>query len=217
MNLNSSIEPILSLSRTNWNQVFRKSNLAFIRVIIDSCCYLLMSRDYEKKRVWPHIKGSSSLVHPSKSSSAVVDIPKKVGKWARDPKRESYFESFPPHPVRAHTNTNLLIPYATDYIMWLTVNVMFRPRVPIMKNTNLTLGWPHFYQILNPKSRSEHLPAMLGEFVRLISEFHDFFELLLLLFTSMLCTDNSWDVVPGLWAGDGWFCSNPISSRSFFL
>jgi len=40
--------------------------------------------------------------------------------------------------------------------------------------------------------------AMLGEFVRLISEFHDFFELLLLLFTSMLCTDNSWDVVPGL-------------------
>lgn len=43
--------------------------------------------------------------------------PEKVGKWARDPKRESYFESFPPHPVRAHTNTNLLIPYATDYIM----------------------------------------------------------------------------------------------------
>ena len=54
---------------------------------------------------------------------------------------------------------------------------------------------------------------MLGEFVRLMSEFHDFLELLLLLFTSIMCTDNSWDVVPGLCAGDGWFCSNPM----FFL
>ena len=91
MNLNSSIEPILSLSRTNWNQVFRKSNLAFIRVIIDSCCYLLMSRDYEKKRVWPHIKGSSSLVHPSKSSSAVGRYPEKSGKVGTWPKTRELF------------------------------------------------------------------------------------------------------------------------------
>jgi hypothetical protein len=45
--------------------------------------------------------------------------------------------------------------------------------------------------------------AILGEFVRLMSEFHGFFELLLLLFTSILCTDNSWVVVPGLCAGEG--------------
>ena len=109
-----------------------------------------------EKGVWPQIKGSSSFVHPSKSSSDVVDIPKKVGKWARDPKRErvilSHFRQYGHHPVWAHTNTNLLIPYATDYVItWLENHVpptCSKLRTLLVRH-DLRMNPNRFNQILN--------------------------------------------------------------------
>ena len=72
-----------------WKTIWKTLIQLFIRAIIEICCYLLVSRDNERKRGLTSNKKvhHHSSIRQNRRPTWSISR-KKVGKWARDPKRE---------------------------------------------------------------------------------------------------------------------------------